>query len=48
MSDLAYTLMLIGGFVVLTLVLRFVERWCEAHPRRTEVAPARAGHDERD
>jgi hypothetical protein len=28
--------MLIGGFVVLTAVLRVAERWCEAHPRRNE------------
>ena len=44
MSDLAYTLMLISVFVVLTFVLRVAERWCEAHPRRDE---ARVSHDER-
>ncbi|HET6706165.1 MULTISPECIES: hypothetical protein [unclassified Amycolatopsis] len=47
MSDLAYTLMLIGGFVVLTVVLRAAERWCEEHPRRDEVASARVSRDER-
>lgn len=45
MSDLAYTLMLIGGFVVLALVLRAAERWCEAHPRGNDV---RVGHDEQN
>ena len=45
MSDLAYTLMLIGCFVVLTLVLRVAERWCEAHPHPDEV---RVSHDERN
>ncbi|MEV6874585.1 hypothetical protein [Amycolatopsis sp. NPDC051128] len=28
--------MLIGGFVVLTVVLRVAERWCGAHPCRDE------------
>ncbi|WP_328453086.1 MULTISPECIES: hypothetical protein [unclassified Amycolatopsis] len=32
MSDLVYTLMLIGGFLVLALVVRGAERWCETHP----------------
>jgi hypothetical protein len=41
MSDLVYTLMLIGGFVVPALVLRVAERWCEAHPRRNEAATTR-------
>lgn len=36
MSDLAYTLMLIGGFVALAVVLRVAERWCQEHPRRDE------------
>ena len=47
MSDLAYTLMLIGAFAVLTVVLRAAERWCVTHPRRDDVAPARASRDER-
>ncbi|WP_158264159.1 hypothetical protein [Amycolatopsis sp. CA-126428] len=45
MSDFAYTLMLIGGFVVLALALRAAERWCEAHPRRNDV---RLGHNEQN
>ena len=45
MSDLAYTLMLIGGFAVLALVLRTAERWCEKHPRRDDV---RVGRKERN
>ncbi|WP_284740403.1 hypothetical protein [Amycolatopsis sp. RTGN1] len=45
MSDLAYTLMLIGCFLVLILVLRAVERWCEAHPQPDDV---RVSHDEQN
>ena len=41
MSDLAYTLLLIGGLVVLALVLRTTERWCETHPRRSDVRVGR-------
>ncbi len=47
MSDLVYTLMLIGGFVVLTVVLRVAERWCQERPRRDGVASVRASRDER-
>ncbi len=47
MSDLVYTLMLIGGFLVLALVLRVAEHWCQAHLRRSETVPTRVGHDER-
>ncbi|WIX98393.1 hypothetical protein QRX60_30535 [Amycolatopsis mongoliensis] len=38
MIDLACTLMLITGFVVLAVVLRAAERWCETHPHRSGAA----------